>query len=307
MAESTTEKKIEYLGVNAAINLSKTLIGYIDANDTKSFIKFLKEKENELNKPVYGAKGNTTHHSIARAIYKDEKEKLTDEEKKDLCTGSDEKQLFYQTGLYAYKIQKFINENDDVKRVYKQLFSDKYITIKNFNEKEYTPLYFAELCNPEFAQYMTPVKSPRSSSFKEAVINAASKLVKRATSSKRSASTKKTKPESAKDEDLTIEELEAKIRQLPLPVRHYVYNDKRDKEEYENSEEYKKEEEEYAAAYKRRYELEQILEKKILAEKKHEKKTKPSFFSRVSRAFEKKGGKTRKHKKTNKRRSYRRK
>jgi len=159
----------------------------------------------------------------------------------------------------------------------------------------------------EFAIHTTPVKSERSSSFKEVVNSAASRskkavsnLVKRAASSKSKKETNQKNPPSAKYEDLTIEELEAKILKL-LPSEEFTSAHFGD-ETWDNFIK------ENGESWDKIAELQKILDKKIL-EKKTKETKKPSFFSRVSRVFrkEKKGGKTRKHKKTNKRRTYRRK
>jgi hypothetical protein len=272
--------------------------------DTKEgkqdFIENMQIKRDKFNQPmeIPFANGNTINHSIARAIAKCEKKGC------GLCISKDASSFGTKYGESPYIVFNYINDNDDVKSTYKKLFSNSYASTENYHEKKYTPLDFAKTCNPEFAEYMMKAKS-----FKESVrdaitgpIESLSNLAKRVTSSKRPASAKENKPESVKDEDLTVEQLEAKISELESSrkIRHYVFKNSLDEKNYKNSEH-------YTNAIKEDYDLDaKITElKKIL-----KKKTKKSALSRARRVFGRKGGKTSKtlkHKKTNKRRSYRRK
>jgi len=251
-------------------------------------------------------RNSTINHQIARST-KDKFIECNKENNCSLCINDKEKMLGEDVGSAAYNLYEYINKHDKVKKKYRELFSESYKNTKN--DGGYTPLAFAKTCKPEFAEFMTPVKSPRSSSFKEAVKNVASRsqkefsnLVKRAASSKSKKETNQKNPPSAKDKDLTLDELLEKKaaleKQLP-GITHTIIT-------YGNTNspgyvEQKKKDEKEA---KKIAEIEKDI---AILNKEIDKKTKkPSFFSRV-RAFVKKGGKTRKHKKTNKRRTYRRK
>uniref|UniRef100_A0A6C0D5R1 Uncharacterized protein n=1 Tax=viral metagenome TaxID=1070528 RepID=A0A6C0D5R1_9ZZZZ len=247
-------------------------------------------------------RNSTINHQIARST-KDKVIECNKENNCSLCINDKEKILGEDVGSAAYNLYEYIYKHDKVKKKYRELFSESYKNTKN--DGGFTPLDFAKTCKPEFAEFMTKkfvipttqVKSVRSSlkEVKEAVMNAASR-------SKRSLSNlaKETEPKSMKDEDLTIEELKSKINKLYPPLRHYQYDDSSDQQKNKDSEEYKKQEKEDKAAYDKIYKLEKILEKKT--------KKPTSFLSRARRSvFGRNGGKTRKHKKTNKRRTYRRK
>jgi hypothetical protein len=253
---------------------------------------------------------NTINHQIARATKKKQIECNKNKNDCSVCIDDKEKIARQDVGSAAYNLYEYINTHDKVKEKYRELFSDKYKT--STNAKGFTPLDFAKNCKPEFAEFMTrefeiPTKIPTTQveSLRSSLKDAVSKFVKRVASSK---SKKETKPKSIKDEDLTIEELEAKIQKI-LTSEEFTnalahFGDETwDKFIKENGESFDKIDE-----------LEKILDKKILEkETKETKKTKipKSFLSRVRDVFrnrkEKKGGKTRRHKKTNKRRTYRRK
>lgn len=262
--------------VNATKNPDK------DAGKQK-FITIVTENKDKFNQPmdVTFANGNTINHSIARAV-----ETECKRDGCDLCISKDAYRLGTKYGENPYIVFKYIDDNDDVKSAYKKLFSISYAEIKNNHAKKYTPLYFAKTCNPEFAQYMESVKKSTAES--------AESVIKSIESFKNGSK----KTASVKDEDLTTTQLEEKIAVLESSrkIRNYVFDNSLDENNYKHSEEYKddkKKDDEIESEINR---LKTLLDKKI---------QKP-FFSRARRVFGK-GGKTRKHKKTNKRRTYRRK
>lgn len=266
----------------------------------KEFIAIISDKQNKLNQPmdIPFANGNTINHSISRAV----KECKT--EGCGLCISQHAASFGTNYGEAPYIVFKYINDNADVKTEYRKLFSESYKNIHNNHAKKYTPIDFAEECNPKFAEYMNNKPKSFKESAKDAItgsIKTLSNLAKRTTSSKRTVLAKENKPESVKDEDLTVEQLEAKIADLnsTRKIRHYQFNSSIDEKKYKNSEEFKrdkKEDEDLDAEITR---LQNFLDKK----------TKKSFLSRARGVLGRKGGKggkTRKHKKSNKRRSYRR-
>ena len=274
----------------------------------KEFIAIISDNQKKLNQPmdIPFANGNTINHSIARAV----KECKT--EGCGLCISQHAASFGTNYGEAPYIVFKYINDNDDLKTEYKKLFSESYKNIHNNHAKKYTPIDFAEECNPAFAEYMNnkPKQNSVSNSIRTSVKSAKkmaldvisgskkslSRLAEQATSSKQTASAKENKSVSVNDEDLTAEQLEAKIAGLESnrKIRHYQFNSSIDEKTYKNSEEFKrdkKEDDDLDAEIKR---LQKMLIKKT------------PFLNRALGKLGRKGGKTRKHKKSNKRRSYRR-
>jgi len=264
----------------------------------KEFIRIMKEHNDEFNQPIGStlANGNTINHSIARAI------SVCNNSDCALCTKKDAKfgvyPLVTKFGEAPYIVFKYINDNDDVKEEYKRLFSNSYATTENYHEKKYTPLDFAKTCNPEFAEYMMIKLVP-------SLANPP-------------ATTNENKPEPVKDEDLrvkyedlrvkyedlTVPQLEAKIEELEkqTKITHTIVGPLELTTSMKEKITAAKDIEENNTKISK----EQNILKDILKEKTKEK-TKKSALSMAKRVFGKKGGKTRKHKKTNKRRTYRRK
>jgi len=260
------------------VNATKTR----DKKGQEDFITIVTRNKDKFNQPmnVPLANGNTINHSIARAVKTECKRHGC-----DLCISKDASSFGTKYGESPYIVFNYIDDNDDVKSAYKKLFSKSYTIIENNHAKRYTPLDFAKTCNPEFAEYMEQSKQ-KSMAESEKSDSKSIKSFKNAS-----------KTASVKDEDLTTTQLEEKIAQLESSrkIRNYVFENSLDEQEYKDSEEYKDDKKEDDKLESEINRLKTLLDKKI---------QKP-FSSRV-RVFGK-GGKTRKHKKTNKRRTYRRK
>jgi hypothetical protein len=267
----------------------------------KEFIRIMKSERDKFNQPmdITFANGNTINHSIARAISKCEKNGC------GLCISKDASSVMQNYGEAPYIVFNYINDNDDVKSTYKKLFSNSYATTENYHKNKYTPLDFAKTCNPDFAEYVIKAKSLKES-VRDAItgpIESVSNLANRVISSKRPASTKENKPEPVKDEDLTVDELKQKIDDLEkqTKITHTIVGPfelttsmKKRIKPADDIDDIEKKNTEISEEQKR---LQKILDKK----------TKKSALSMAKSVFGKKGGKTRKHKKTKKRRTYRRK
>jgi hypothetical protein len=255
-----------------------------DAGKQK-FIDIVTENKDKFNQPmdVPFANGNTINHSIARAVSKCEKTGC------GLCISKDASSFGTNYGEAPYKVLNYINDNDDVKEEYKKLFSESYKNVENNHANKYTPLDFAKTCNPEFAEYMEPKQQSLRNSLRRSI-----ESIK--TSVKKSIKSVSKKTASAKDEDITIEQLQEKIAGLEkkIPILHYVFENSADEKKYKNSDSYKQQK-----TKDKELDAEINRLKKIL-----KKKTAKSFLSRV---LTRKGGKTIKHNKSTKRRSYRRK
>jgi len=279
--------------VNATKNPDK------DAGKQK-FITIVTENKDKFNQPmnVPFANGNTINHSIARAV-----ETKCERDGCDLCISKDASSFGTKYGESPYIVFNYIDDNDDVKSAYKKLFSKSYTIIENNHAKKYTPLDFAKTCNPQFAEYMEQSKQKSvSNSIARSMESVKKSIAKSAESVRKSMKSFKNaskKTTSVKDEDLTTDQLEAKIAELESTrkIRNYVFENSLDEKDYKHSEEYKhdkKEDDELDSEINR---LKKLLDKK----------TQKSFLTRVTRRVFRKGGNPRKQKKSIKRRTYRRK
>ena len=288
-----------------------------------NFIEVMEQNKDLFNKRISIKKGfievgggQTMHHQIARAT-RDEKQCTSGEGDCNLCIPDKRTLLGYDVGSAGWKLFNYINTHDTVKKKYRELFRNSY-SIKNDNK--YTPLGFATPCNPEFAAFMSSPKSVKSSRSRSAAITDAVKDVAKSVRtslsnlSQRVASSNITKNRNTpaeeptksnenlsieeptkSNENLSIEELKSKIDAYE-EARDSLHNLMKwdPKGNYKN----------YNHSFNIQFYNELVAEIKRL-QKLLDKKTKKPFFSRVF--GKKKGGKTRKYKKTNKRRTYRRK